>query len=188
MHGIYKNVIHKFLDDLKKIQEQSKIQENELPDDSIETNIKCHDNSIGTMQGFQEELYYDSYEEFLSYYYAPLHFLPITSMTSKYATKGRFIQGKRRFHRTPLNIPEVDFQVSDIPIEKFSTFFENTSQDAKKHLFRFNNTCDVFNITEDNVTCRLVLQTLRGDALEWHCSLLPMTITNSDVLYYLFAE
>jgi hypothetical protein len=76
----------------------------------------------------------------------------------------------------------------DIPIENFSTFFGNTSEDAEKHLFKFKSTCDVFNLTEDNVTCRLFLQTLRGDALEWYYSLLPWTITSWDVLETSFAE
>jgi hypothetical protein len=48
---------------------------------------------------------------------------------------------------------EVDFQMPDIPIEKISTFFGNTSEDAEQHLFNFKSTCDVFNISEDNVTC-----------------------------------
>jgi hypothetical protein len=91
-------------------------------------------------------------------------------------------------HRIPLNLPEVDFQMPDIPIEKFSTFFGNTSEDAEKHLFRFKSTCDVFNLIEDNVTCRLFLQTLCGDALEWYNSLLPGTITSWDVLETSFAE
>jgi hypothetical protein len=61
----------------------------------------------------------------------------------------------------------------DIPIERFSTFFGNTSEDVYQHLFRFKITCDFFNFTEDNVTCQLFSQTLHGNAHEWFYSLLP---------------
>jgi hypothetical protein len=76
----------------------------------------------------------------------------------------------------------------DIPIEKISTFFGNTLEDGEKHLFRFKITCDVFNLIEYNVTCRLFLQTVCGYALEWYHSLLPGTITNWDMLETLFAK
>jgi hypothetical protein len=55
-------------------------------------------------------------------------------------------------------------------------------------LFRFKSTCDVFNLTEDNVTCRLFAQTLHGNAREWFYSLFPGTITSWDVLETSFAE
>jgi hypothetical protein len=55
-------------------------------------------------------------------------------------------------------------------------------------LFKFKITCDVFNISEDNVTCRLFAQTLHGNACEWFFSLLPGTITSWDVLETSFAE
>jgi hypothetical protein len=58
---------------------------------------------------------------------------------------------KRYLHRTQLNLPEPDFQMPDIPIENFSTLFGNTLEDAKKYLFRFNNTCYVLNLIEENV-------------------------------------
>jgi hypothetical protein len=82
------------------------------------------------------------------------------------STKGTSSQRRRRFHRTPLNLAEVDFQMPDVPIETVSTFFGNTSKHERNHLFRLKITCDVFNLTEDNFTCRLFLQTLHGDALE----------------------
>jgi hypothetical protein len=75
-----------------------------------------------------------------------------------------------------------------IPIEKFSTFFGNTSKDAEKHLFRFKSTCDVFHLTKDNVTCQLFAQTFRGNAIKWFCSLMLGTITSWDVLETSFAE
>jgi hypothetical protein len=76
----------------------------------------------------------------------------------------------------------------NIPMEKMYTFFGNTSEDVEHHLFRFKCTCDIFNLVEDNVTCLLFLQTLRGDALEWYCSFLHETVTSWDVLETLFDE
>jgi hypothetical protein len=103
------------------------------------------------------------------------------------SVKQRIVQRRRRFHRTPLNLPEVDFQMPDISIEKFSTFFGNTLEDAK-HMFNFKSICHDYNLTEDNVTCRLFLQTLCGDVLQWYGLLLPNTIISWDVLENSFAE
>jgi hypothetical protein len=61
-------------------------------------------------------------------------------------------------------------------------------EDAEKHLFRFQCACEIFNLTKDNVTCRLFLQTLCGNALEWYSSLLPGTITSWEILEDLFVE
>ena len=58
----------------------------------------------------------------------------------------------------------------DICIEIFSTFFGDASEDAEKHLINFKDTFYDVNLTEDNVTCRLFLQTLRENALEWYSS------------------
>jgi hypothetical protein len=74
--------------------------------------------------------------------------------------KGRNTQRRRRFHKTPLNLQEVKFQMLDISIKFFSTFFGDALEYAKQHLFNFKSTCHDFNLTEDNVTCRLLLQTL----------------------------
>jgi hypothetical protein len=65
MQEIYKKIIQKYLDDLKNIQEQSNIQEDELPGDSIEITLKFPSISIERIQEYQEELYYNSFEEFL---------------------------------------------------------------------------------------------------------------------------
>jgi hypothetical protein len=62
-------------------------------------------------------------KEFLSCHDVPLPSSPSPSMDLQDSTKGRGIQRRRRLHRSPLNLPEVDFQMPDIPIEKFSTFF-----------------------------------------------------------------
>jgi hypothetical protein len=103
-------------------------------------------------------------------------------------TKRRNTQRRRWFHNTPLNLPEVDFQMPNIPIEIFSTFFGDTSEDAMQHLINFKGTCYDFNFTEDNVTCRFFLQTLQEDALEWYSSLMPNFITSWNVLEDSFAE
>jgi hypothetical protein len=66
----------------------------------------------------------------------------------------------------------------NISMKTFSTFFGDTSEDAEQHLFNFKSICHDFNLTEDNVTCRLFLQTLQGDALEWYISLIPNSITS----------
>jgi hypothetical protein len=72
------------LDDLKKSQEAQKIQKNELPG-----------NSIGKTQKFQEDVYYDSSEEFLSYHDAPLPSSPSPSMVSRDAVKETSAQRRR---------------------------------------------------------------------------------------------
>jgi hypothetical protein len=104
------------------------------------------------------------------------------------AEKRRGTQRRKWLHRIPLNMQEVDYQMPNISIEKFPTFFGNTSEDAEQHLFKFKSTCDVFNISEDNITCRLFAQTLHGNAREWFFSLLPGTITSWDVLETSFSE
>jgi hypothetical protein len=76
----------------------------------------------------------------------------------------------------------------DIPIEKISTFFGNTLEDEKHHFFKFKITCDVLNLTEHNVTFRLFLQSLCGDAFEWYYLFLPGTITNWDLFETSFVE
>jgi hypothetical protein len=135
---------------LKK-REAPKIWENELPDNSIEKKQN---------------------EGFHSCHNASLYSSSIPSMTLQDSTQVRNTQRRRRFHNTPLNLPEINFQMPNIPIEIFSTFFEDASEDAKKHLNNFKGTCYDFNLTEDNVTFRLFLQTLRGTSLEWYSSCL----------------
>ena len=63
------------------------------------------------------------------------------------ATKGRGTQRRRRINRFPLNLLEINFQMPNIPMEKISTFFGNTLEDAEQHLFRFQCACEIFNIT-----------------------------------------
>jgi hypothetical protein len=151
----------------KKKREAPKIRENELPENSIEK-----------IQN----------EGFHSCHNASLYSSSSPSMALQDSTKGINTQRRRRFHNTPLNLPEIDFQMPNIPIEIFSTFFGDASEDAEKHLINFKGTCYDFNLTEDNVTCRLFLQTLQEDALEWYSSLMPNSITSWDVLEDSFAE
>jgi hypothetical protein len=47
----------------------------------------------------------------------------------------------------------VDYQMPNISIEMFPIFFGNTLEDGEQHFFKFKSTCDVFNISEDNITC-----------------------------------
>ena len=104
------------------------------------------------------------------------------------STKGRNTQRRRQFHNTPLNLLEVDFQMPNIPIEIYYRFFGDPSEDAEKHLINLKGTCYDFNLTKDNVACRLFLQTLREDSLEWYSSLMTNSITSWDVLEDSFAE
>jgi hypothetical protein len=57
-------------------------------------------NSIGKTQKSQEDVYYDSSEEFLSCHDAPLPSPPSPSMDLQDSTKGKIVQRRRRFHRT----------------------------------------------------------------------------------------
>jgi hypothetical protein len=131
-----------FFCNIKKKREAPNIQENELPGNSIEKiqNEGFHSCQIASLSS--------------------------PSMALQDSTKGRNTQRRRRFHNTPLNLPEVDFQMPNIPIEIFSTFFGDVLKDVEKHLINFKGTCYDFNLTEYNVTCILFLQTLREDALE----------------------
>ena len=103
-------------------------------------------------------------------------------MALKDSTKQRNTQRRRRFHNTPLNLQEVESQMPNIPIEIYYRFFGDPSEDAEKHLINLKGTCYDFNLNEDNVTCRLFLQTLREDVLEWYSSLMLKSITSWDVL------
>jgi hypothetical protein len=80
------------------------------------------------------------------------------------------------------------FPNAQYSFELFFTFFGDTSEDEEKNLFKFKSICHDFKFTEENVTCILFLQTLRGDALEWYSSLLPNSITSWDGLENPFAE
>jgi hypothetical protein len=151
----------------KKKREAQKIQRNELPGNSIE---KIQDEGFHSCHNYS--LYSSS----------------IPSMYLKDLAKDINTQRRRKFHNTPLNIPEIDFQTPNISIEDFSTFFRDASEDVEQHLINFKGTCYDFNITEDNVTCRLFLQTLQEDSLEWYSSLMPKSITSWDVLKDSFAE
>jgi hypothetical protein len=104
MHEVYKNIIQRYLNDLKKIQEPSKIWEDELPGDSIERTLKCPDNSIGKIQESQENPHGGSTKEPCSCHDAPFPSPPSPSMDLQDTTKGRGTQRRRKLHRIPLNI------------------------------------------------------------------------------------
>jgi hypothetical protein len=84
MHRVYKNIIERCCNDLKKTQEAQNIWENELPG-----------NSIGKTQKSQEDVYYDSSEEFHSCHDAPLNSSSSPSMDLQDSTKQRIIQRRR---------------------------------------------------------------------------------------------
>jgi hypothetical protein len=73
-------------------------------------------------------------------------------------------------------------------MDKFTIFFRNTSEDAEKHLIKFDSACEIFNVAENDVACFLLILTLKENASEWFYSLLPITITSCDVLENLFVE
>jgi hypothetical protein len=54
----------------------------------------------------------------------------------------------------------MDFEMPNILVEFFSTFFGDVLEDAEQHLINFKGTCYDLNLIEDNVTCRLFIQTL----------------------------
>ena len=72
-------------------------------------------------------------------------------MTFQYATKTRSTQRTKLLHRIPLNIPKKYYQMPYISMEKYPTFFGNTSKDVKHQLFKFNSECDVFKISENTI-------------------------------------
>jgi hypothetical protein len=86
----------------KKKQEAPKVWENELPRKIQNEGLhSCHDAS----------LYSSSFP----------------SMAFQDSTKGRNTQRMIKFYNTPLNIPKVNFQMPNIPIEFLSTFFGDDS-------------------------------------------------------------
>jgi hypothetical protein len=76
-------------------------------------------------------------------------------------------------HKSPLNLQGEVHPLPNISMDKFPMFFRNTSEDAEKHLVKFDNVCDIYNVVEDDVACRLFILTLKGNASEWFYSLLP---------------
>jgi hypothetical protein len=84
MHRVYENIIQICLNDLKNSQEQSNIRDNELHVHYIERIIKGPENSIGKIQKYQEDIYDDYCEEFLSCHNSHLPSPPSPSMDLKY--------------------------------------------------------------------------------------------------------
>ena len=93
-------------------------------------NFKCSGNSIQEIQETQASTHGSSTKELHSYCDTIFPSSPSPSMYLQDKTKGWGNQIRRPFHKTPLDIPVVDFHMPDIPIETFSTFFGNTSEDA----------------------------------------------------------
>jgi hypothetical protein len=91
------------LNGLKKNQEKSNIQENKLPGDSIERNIKCPNNSIGKIQETQENPHGDSTKELCSCCDATFPSPLRPSMDFQDATKGEGNQTRSRLNRSHLN-------------------------------------------------------------------------------------
>jgi hypothetical protein len=67
--------------------------------------------------------------------------------------KGEGTQRNKRLHKSPLNLQEKVYPLPNIYVEKFPIFFGNTSEDAKKHLVKFDSACDIYNVVEDDVAC-----------------------------------
>jgi hypothetical protein len=44
-----------------------------------------------------------------------------------------------------------DHPIPNISMEKFPMFFVNTSEDGEKHLVKFEYSCDIYNVVEDDV-------------------------------------
>jgi hypothetical protein len=94
-----------FFCNIKKKREAPKIWENEIP---------------GEIQN----------EWFHSFHNASLYSSSSPSMDFKDSTKGRKTEIRIPFFNTPLNLPKVHFQMLNIPIEFFSTFFGDALEDA----------------------------------------------------------
>ena len=69
-------------------------------------------------------------EGFHSCHNASLYSSSSPLMVSRDASKGTTSQRRRRLHRSPLNLPEENFQLPNISKEKISTFFGNTLEDS----------------------------------------------------------
>jgi hypothetical protein len=55
-------------------------------------------------------------------------------------------------------------------------------------LIKFYSACEIFNVAQNDVACRLFISTLKEYVSEWFYSLLPGTITSWDVLENSFVE
>jgi hypothetical protein len=82
MHVIYKNIIQRYLNDLKNNQEPPNIQEDELLGDSIEQNLKGPSNSIEKIKKYQENFHGSSTKELHSCCDATLPSPPILSYSA----------------------------------------------------------------------------------------------------------
>jgi hypothetical protein len=67
--------------------------------------------------------------------------------------KGEGSKRKKQLHKIPLNLQGEVHPFPNISMDKFPMFFENNSEDAEKHLVKFDNFCDIYNVVEDDVFC-----------------------------------
>jgi hypothetical protein len=175
-----------------RIKELFKIWEDGLPVNSIIKTLyfekKFHGDSIKKILEFQEDLYYDSSEDFLSCCDNTLP-SPLSPTKVVHVTiKGEDIQRNKQLHKISLDLQGKIHPLPYISMDKFSMFFGNTSEDAKKHLVKFDSACDIHNVAENDVACRLFILTLTENASECFYSLMLRSITSWDVLENLFVD
>jgi hypothetical protein len=153
-------------DNFYRTKEPSNIWEDDLPGDSIIETLdfeeKCLGDSTKKIQEFQEDLYEDSSKEFLS---CCDDIFPSPSSPTKVVQvtiKGEGTQRKKWLHKSPLNLQGEVHPLPDISMDKFPMFFRNTSEDAEKHLIKFDSACDIYNVVENDVACPTIYLNSKG--------------------------
>ena len=92
--------------------------------------------------------------------------------------KGEGIQIKKRLHKSPLSLQGEVHPLPAISMDKFLTFWKNVSENTRKHFIKFDSACEIFNVAQNDVACRLFISTLKEYVSELFYSLLPGTITS----------
>ena len=101
---------------------------------------------------FQEDLYDDTSEEFLSYCDDILPSPPSPKKFIQVTIKGEGTQRKKWLHKSPLNLQGEVHPLLDISTDKFPMLFGNTSKDVEKHLIKFDGACEIYDVAENDVT------------------------------------
>jgi hypothetical protein len=132
------------------------------PSSKLKILKKCPGDFTENIPEFQEDQYEDSSKEFLSCYEDIFPSPPGPTRVVQDTIKGEGIQRKKQLHRSPLNLQGEVHPLPDISMDKFPMFFGNTSEDAEKHLIKFDSACEIFNVAENDVACPIIYLNSKG--------------------------
>ena len=160
---MFLNICHKSNIKIFEDKEPSNIWENELPGDSIERTLGFPSDFIGNISKSQKILMVTPPKNYV--HVMMLIFLLHQDHEWIFKMQLKEDIPKQRNSYIEAFLIYKEYQMLDIYVEKIPRFFGNTSEDVKKHLFKFNNACDVFNLSEDNTTMSIICK-----KSTWECS------------------